>query len=147
MSKEHIDVCYVGDDPLWFFETPDSPSSEPTTNETDSDDFDYQEPCCEGYVSLITAASFPLSQPWFFLFIRWRKEAIRLLTKPRNTQARRQSQSRWAKEFSRGATAIPNDADNASSKCENCLRDGHHPVSLHHNKRENVTVKNARRKQ
>ena len=38
---------------------------------------------------------------WFCMLIRWRKEAIRLVTKPRNTQARRQCQSRQAKQFSR----------------------------------------------
>ena len=39
--------------------------------------------------------------PWFRLVGRWRTEAVRLLTKPRNTQARRQCRSQWAKEFSR----------------------------------------------
>ena len=38
-------------------------------------------------------------QLWFCLLSKCRREAIRLLTKPPNAQARRQSQSQWAKEF------------------------------------------------
>ena len=53
------------------------------------------------FMSLITAATFPSSKLGFFLFIRWQKEAIRLQTKPRSSQARRQGQSLQAKEFSR----------------------------------------------
>ena len=53
------------------------------------------------FSSLITAATLPLSSMWFFLFIRWRTEGRRLLSKPRNAQARHQSQSQQAKEFSR----------------------------------------------
>ena len=53
------------------------------------------------FMSLITAATFPSSQLWFFLFIRWREETIHVPRTRRITQVRRQGQSRWAKEFSR----------------------------------------------
>ena len=42
---------------------------------------------------LITAAHFESLPLWFRLLSRWRREAVRLLTKPRKTQARRQSHS------------------------------------------------------
>ena len=50
-----------------------------------------------GVMSLTTAATCPSSQPWFFRFIRWRKEAIHLPRNLRISQARRQSQSRLGK--------------------------------------------------
>ena len=54
-----------------------------------------------GFSSLFTTAHF-LSLPLCFrLLSRWRREAIYLLTKLRNTQACRQSQIQKAKEFSR----------------------------------------------
>ena len=51
-----------------------------------------------GFMSVIIAATSPSSKLWSYLFIRWRKEADHLLTKPRSSQARRQSQSQ---KFSR----------------------------------------------
>ena len=54
-----------------------------------------------GYLSLFTAVHFQSLPLWFSLLSRRRKEAVRSLTKLRNTQARRQSESQKAKEFSR----------------------------------------------
>ena len=42
-----------------------------------------------GFQGLITAAHFESLPLWFRLPSRWRREAVHLLTKPRNTQARR----------------------------------------------------------
>ena len=54
-----------------------------------------------GFLSLFIAAHFQSLPLWFRLLSRWRKEAVRLLSKPRNTQARHQCQNQKAKEFSR----------------------------------------------
>ena len=54
-----------------------------------------------GFPSLFTAAHFHSLPLGFRLLSIWRREAVRFLTKPRNTQARPQSQRQKAKEFSR----------------------------------------------
>ena len=46
-----------------------------------------------GFSSVFTAAQCQTLPLWFRLRSRWRREAVRLLTKPRRTQARGQSQS------------------------------------------------------
>ena len=45
--------------------------------------------CLLLFLCLVTAAYFQSLPLWFCLLSRWRREAVRLLTKPRNTQARR----------------------------------------------------------
>ena len=51
-------------------------------------------------LSLFSTVHYQLLPLWFCLLCRLRREAVRLLMKPRNTQARHQSQSQKAKEFS-----------------------------------------------
>ena len=71
--------------------------------------FDCHEEWCQG-----SRASPPQPQFWFFLFIKKRKEAIRLLTKPRCWQARRQSQMVCRQKNSRGGCSGHNESSKRS---------------------------------
>ena len=51
-----------------------------------------------GFLIFFTAAHYLSLQLWFYLLCRRRREAVRLLTTPRHTLARRHSQSQQAKE-------------------------------------------------
>ena len=55
----------------------------------------------EGHSEKCVERHCELGALWFRLLSRWRRKAVQKLTKPRNTQARRQSLCRWAKDFSR----------------------------------------------
>ena len=96
--KDHVDVCYVGDG-NWlvhnfepntdcgFFELPNSTLSEREANEHDSDLSDFHDSVVSGFMSFITAATVVLPGH------QMAKRTVLSLTKPRNAEVRRQSQS------------------------------------------------------
>ena len=101
MLEPEIDSCTISNQTQTVMNPPDLASSEPNASTSE---------ILTQIISSVTIRggkvhdshhrSFPSMQLWCFSFIRMWKDVIRFLTKLRSSQARRLSQSLWAKDFS-----------------------------------------------